>query len=107
MIEFEHKHKTCRKITVEDFTPTSSVDEILDKLPPDVWSPKKSFLDNFASNDNFLICVLIRKLLHGHNPLQTLSTIYGVELIADNVKEIKQKLLDALSELDNIKKLKQ
>lgn len=105
MTELEHKRKARRKITAEDFTPPALVSEMLDKLPPEVWSDStKTFLDNSAGNGNFLIEVLRRKLALNHPPLQALSTIYGVELMADNVEEMKQRLLDALPDLDDTQK---
>ena len=106
MTELEHKRKARRKQTAEDFTPIPLVDEMLSKLPSEVWAPDKSFLDNSAGNGNFLVRVLVRKLLHNHPPLQALSTIYGVELMADNVEEMKQRLLEALPELDEESKAK-
>ena len=104
MTELEHKRKARKKITAEDFTPLTLVDEMLDKLPSEVWSPEKTFIDNSAGNGNFLVRVLSRKLSSGHNPLQALSTIYGVELMSDNVEEMKQRLLDTLPELDDTQK---
>lgn len=104
MTELEHKRKARRKETAEDFTPIPLVDEMLDKLPSEVWSPKKTFIDNSAGNGNFLVRVLARKLSHNHPPLQALSTIYGVEFMPDNVEEMKQRLLDTLPELDDTQK---
>jgi hypothetical protein len=108
MTELEHKRKARRKQTAEDFTPESLINEMLSKLPSEVWSPEKTFIDNSAGNGNFLIEVLRRKLSHNHPPLQALSTIYGVELMADNVEEMKdrmlQVLLDALPDLDDTQK---
>ena len=104
MTELEHKRKARRKITAEDFTPPALVSEMLDKLPAEVWAPEKTFIDNSAGNGNFLIEVLRRKLALNHPPLQALSTIYGVELMADNVEEMKQRLLDALPDLDDTQK---
>ena len=105
MVALEHKRKLRRKQTAEDFTPLALVNEMLDKLPPEVFSdPTKTFIDNSAGNGNFLIEVLRRKLALNHPPLQALSTIYGVELMADNVEEMKQRLLDALPDLDDTQK---
>ena len=105
MTELEHKRKARRKITAEDFTPIPLVDEMLDKLPPEVWSPEKTFIDNSAGNGNFLVRVLARKLEAGHPPLQALASVYGVELMADNVEEMRGRMLQVLLEhcpdLDN------
>ena len=99
MTELEHKRKARRKQTAEDFTPLALVDEMLDKLPSEVFSdPSKTFLDNSAGNGNFLVRVLARKLEAGHPPLQALSTVYGVELMADNVEEMRDRMLQVLLE---------
>ncbi len=101
----EEKRNNRKKHTAEEFTSSALVNEMLDKLPPEVFSdPTKTFLDNSAGNGNFLIEVLRRKLALNHPPLQALSTIYGVELMADNVEEMKQRLLDALPDLDDTQK---
>ena len=104
MTELELKRKERRKSFGEDFTPPELICEMLDKLPSDVWSPEKTFIDNSAGNGNFLVRVLVYKLSHNHDPLQALSTIYGVELMPDNVEEMKQRLLDTLPELDDTQK---
>lgn len=93
--ELEERRKARRKISAEDFTPIELVNEMLDKLPAEVWTdPQKTFLDNSAGNGNFLVAVLQRKLDHGHDPLQALSTIYGVELMYDNVEEMHHRMFD-------------
>ena len=99
MTELQKKRKERRKQTAEDFTPDSLVNEMLGKLPQDVWDdPEKTFLDNSAGNGNFLVAVLEIKLAHGHDPLQALSTTYGVELMEDNVEEMKERLLELIPE---------
>jgi hypothetical protein len=93
MTELENKRKQRRKDTAEDFTPELLVNEMLDKLPREVWNdPNKTFLDNSAGNGNFLVAILQRKLDHGHDPLQALSTIYGIELMYDNVEEMHHRM---------------
>lgn len=100
MTNLEHKRKQRRKQTAEDFTPDPLVQEMLDKLPQEVWTdPSKTFLDNSAGNGNFLVAILRRKLAAGHSPLQAISTIYGVELMPDNVEEMKDRLLVELPSL--------
>ena len=82
------------KSTGEIFTPTPLVNEILDQLPKGVFKdPHKTFLDPSCGDGQFLSEVLIRKLQHGHTMEQALSTIYGVELMADNVKLCQDRLL--------------
>jgi len=94
MTKLEEKRKERRKETAEDFTPLPLVDEMLDKLPINSFiDPSKTFCDPAAGNGNFLVVILERKLNNKHDPLQALSTIFGVELMADNVEEMKERLL--------------
>lgn len=97
MTSLEHKRKARRKITAEDFTPEPLVCEMLDKLPPELFlDPSKTFIDPAAGNGNFLVEVLRRKLANNHHPLIALETTYGVELMQDNVDEMKERLLELL-----------
>ena len=82
------------KQTAEVFTPSSLTNEILDKLPPEVWEPSRTFCDPAAGNGNILLEILKRKLSHGHAPLEAISSIWGVDLMADNVQECKERLLE-------------
>ena len=81
------------KQTGEVFTPLPLVDEILDKLPPEVFTdPTKSFLDPACGDGNFLIRVLHYKLSHNHDPIHALSTTYGVDIMPDNITQCKARL---------------
>ena len=85
------------KQTAEVFTPTSLVQEILDKLeerdPTLFTDPTKNFLDNSCGDGQFLSEVVIRKMERSGCTLeQALSTVYGVELMCDNVEECKRRL---------------
>jgi len=100
MTELEHKRKLRRKTTAEEFTCPELVSEMLDKLPFEVFTDSsKTFIDNSAGNGNFLVEILRRKLALKHPPLQALSTIYAIELMPDNVEEMKSRLLQLLPEL--------
>jgi len=97
MTELEHTRKFRRKETGEDFTPPELVSEMLDKLPSSCFTnPTKTFCDPAAGNGNFLVAILSRKLAAGQPPLQALSSVWGVELMNDNVEEMKARLLALL-----------
>ena len=82
-----------KKKTAEIFTPPTLVNEILDKLSKDCWEEEKTFCDPAAGNGNFLVEVFKRKVdVHHHDPVTALSTIYGVELMEDNVVEMRDRL---------------
>lgn len=82
------------KETAEVFTPTPLVQEMLDKLPQELFEDStKTFLDPSCGDGQFLSEVVIRKMERSDCTLeQALSTTYGVELMEDNVKLCKERL---------------
>jgi type I restriction-modification system DNA methylase subunit len=85
------------KETAEVFTPTSLVQEMLDKLEETdsklFSNSNKTFLDPSCGDGQFLSEVVIRKIERSNCTLeQALSTTYGVELMEDNVKLCKKRL---------------
>ena len=97
MTELQQKREKRRKQTAEEFTNPELVQEMLNKLPDSVWQdPKKTFLDNSAGNGAFPVIILERKLARGHDPLQALASIWCIEIMADNVKEMKERLLSLI-----------
>jgi len=80
--------------TGEVFTPTPTVQKILDKLSLDLFTnPNKTYLDSSCGDGQFLGEVLIRKVENGIDFEQALSTIYGVDLMQDNVDLCRERLL--------------
>ena len=91
------------KATGEVFTPTHLVQEILDQLPTEVFTdPEKTFLDPSCGDGQFLGEVLIRKMENGSTFEQALSTIYGVDLMIDNVDLCRERLLCGREDLRHI-----
>lgn len=91
------------KATGEVFTPTPLVQEMLDQLPPALFEdPSKTFLDNSCGDGQFLGEVLIRKMQHGSTFEQALNTVYGVDLMPDNVAECRRRLLCGREDLRHI-----
>jgi len=82
------------KETAEVFTPTPLVQEMLDKLPQELFKDStKTFLDPSCGDGQFLSEVVIRKMeRNGCSLEQALSTTYGVELMEDNVELCKERL---------------
>lgn len=88
------RDKTRIRQSGEVFTPTPLVQEILDQLPAEQFSdPAKTFLDPSCGDGQFLSEVLIRKLEAGSTFEQALSTIYGVDIMPDNVALCRDRLL--------------
>jgi len=92
--ELVEKRLKRRKETGEDFTPSELVNKMLDEIDPTIWKdPTKTWLDPAAGNGNFLIEVKKRLLDYGHSEKHILENmIYGVELMEDNVEEMKKRL---------------
>jgi hypothetical protein len=91
------------KATGEVFTPTPLVQEILDKISLDQFTdPTKTFLDNSCGDGQFLGEVLIRKMENGSTFEQALSTIYGVDIMIDNIDLCRERLLCGQDHLRHI-----
>ena len=86
----------------EVFTPPELVAEILDQLPPEVWTdPMKTWLDNSCGQGAFLVAVkqrLMDSLKHWEpDPIKREqhilnNQIYGVELQQDNWRQCRINL---------------
>lgn len=97
------REKTRVKATGEVFTPTPFVQELLNQLPQEQFTDtNKNFLDPSCGDGQFLGEVLIRKIENGSTFEQALSTIYGVDLMEDNVDLCRERLLCGREDLRHI-----
>lgn len=88
-----------RKETAEVFTPDSLLDEMTAMLPEEVWTdPSKTFLDNSCGNGNILLYIIRKKLDNGSTYLEALRTVYGVDLMPDNIEECHERIKALLDE---------
>ena len=76
------------------FTPEDLANEILDKMPKEIWEQGKTFLDPTCGSGNLLIAVAKRKLSLGHNPTDILDSLFGMEIEEHYMEECRQGLLD-------------
>jgi type I restriction-modification system DNA methylase subunit len=91
------------KITGEVFTPTATVQRMLQKIQVDQFQdPTKTFLDNSCGDGQFLSEILIRKMENGSTFEQAIQTIYGVDLMQDNVDLCRERLLCGREDLRHI-----
>jgi hypothetical protein len=94
------------KMTEECFTPTEICIDIVNKYeqtdPTLFQDPTKTFLDNSCGDGQFLGEVLIRKMENGSTFEQALETIYGVDLMQDNVDLCRERLLCGREDLRHI-----
>ena len=102
----QEKRKSRRKISAEDFTPSSLANQMLDKMEqytPDMFSnPDRTIIDPACGNGNLLIPALIRKLNHT-NPVQAISTVYGCDIFRDNINECRLRLLKTIIKHKTVK----
>ena len=81
------------RLTGEVFTQKELVDEMLDQLDPDLFrDPEKTFLDPACGDGEFLAGALYRKLRNGIAFEQALSTLFGVDIMRDNVMLCRERL---------------
>lgn len=84
----------------EFFTPYSIVKSMCDKVDASTWSdPTKTFVEPSFGNGQFILMILYTRFQHGIDWRTALKTCYGVELMADNVEECKQRVCGMLSQL--------
>ena len=92
--------------TQEFFTPVNLVKRMCDKISIEYWCDiTKTFLEPSFGNGNFLIEIYIRKLAYCSNEedvYKVLSSVYGIELMEDNVKECKERVLSLFFEYAKI-----
>lgn len=91
------------KVTNEIFTPTTRAIIDIHKLPSILFfDPTKTFQDQCCGDGQFLGEVLIRKVENGIDFESALSSIYGVDLMPDNVKLCQDRLLCGREDLRHI-----
>ena len=91
----KEKRDNRKKETHEFFTPPILIKKILAKFPKESWGKDKTWIDPNAGDGNLLLAVYIYKVeIYKHDPTLALETIYGVELMPDNVAEMKLRLME-------------
>lgn len=103
-VKSRHRVKTYGEV----FTPRHMVNEMLDLVRDELEAGPgfvdKTFLEPAAGDGNFLIAILHRKLMAieerlppeswREESLFALASIYGIELLEDNVQDAKAAMLD-------------
>lgn len=93
--------KVRRKQTNEVFTPFEIVERMCSMVPDNDWAdPSKTFLEPTFGNGNIICYIIWKRITSGVPWLAALYTLYGIELMPDNVKECKDRVVKLLKELD-------
>ena len=89
--------KETAKKNGEVWTPRALVEKMMDKIPEEKWKdPNSTWLEPTFGSGNMLICMLERRIASGVEPIQAVKTLYGVELMQDNVDLCKDRIRDVL-----------
>jgi hypothetical protein len=87
--------------TQEFFTPYNVVEAMGHKISEEDWAdPKKLFLEPSFGNGQFILYIIYRRLQSGVDLYDTLNTLYGTELMRDNVDETKYRVFEMLKQLN-------
>lgn len=102
--DITQKRKDRHHITQEDFTPPEVIEMLFKNIPQDLYTDfSKTFCDPCAGIGNILQHVLSKRIKYCKSEddvLNALSTLYGVELMDDNLEELKEHLYNIIK--DNI-----
>ena len=86
--------------TQEFFTPFSIVQKMCNMISNDDWAdPTKTFHESSCGNGQFVVYIVWNRIQHGIDWQTALKTLYGLELMPDNVIECHDRVIDLLIKL--------
>lgn len=95
------RRKNSKVNSNEFFTPYNIVKNMADKISEEDWSnPNKTFCEPCFGNGQFVIYIIWNRLQHGIDWKTALETLYGVELMQDNVYETHGRIIKLFDALD-------
>jgi len=93
-VTMKSKSKKRIKQTGEVFTPDWLVKEVINESPLELWTDAaKTMIDPACGSGNFLVEMYKKKIVNGSSPLQALRTLYGIDIMPDNIQECRKRLL--------------
>jgi hypothetical protein len=107
IINFVRTKQRVRDIG-EVFTGKREVEAMLDLVGDDIFLPNKTILEPSCGNGNFLIEILLRRLDYiakrnykkkadyERNVLITLSNLYGIDIMEDNIDDCKKRMYNEI-----------
>ena len=107
--DITNKRKERHHITQEDFTPLCVCEILNGNIENELYQDfNKNFCDIAAGNGNIIRCVIKERLNYCNSQediLNALKTIYGVELMQDNVEECYGLIMEDIIEFSNLKNI--
>lgn len=101
MTDLSEKRNNRKKISAQIFTPSFLVQDILNKLlecNPKALDEGQTILDPTCGNGNMLIEVLKYRLKAGIQPIQAISTLYGADIMEDDIEEAQLRIINAIKD---------
>lgn len=98
-------NKDRSKSVGEVFTPTSLVNIMLDHVEhyhPDAFRESYTFIDSMCGDGQFLSEILNRKISNGIPIHNAINSIYGIDIVQDNVTECRRRLQQYSNDRDTI-----
>lgn len=92
--------------TGEVFTPSYRVGSLLDKVDKEIWSDRDAdILEPAVGEGAFIIEILKRKLANGLSEVEALRSLYGIDIMEDNIHITRANLLSLVSNTTENKKI--
>ena len=91
-----------RKQTAEWFTPPWLVQEMINKIPNDCWKDANKTLLEPSCGNGVFVEMCIQKKIDNIQPkekklqriLNSIKSVYGVDIMVDNINETRRRILD-------------
>lgn len=70
---------------------------MLNKIPDEVWvNPKATFLEPSCGDGMFVMQIMYKKILNGHNIEDVILSIHARDIMKDNIEICRIKILDLI-----------
>lgn len=87
--------------TQEFFTPYKLIRKLADKISEKTWSdPDKNFLEPCMGNGQMILYIIYNRIIHGIPWDITLSHLWGIDILEDNVKETHHRIHELLKQMN-------
>lgn len=78
----------------EVFTPENIVEEMITSIPDEIWANQnKTILEPTCGEGIFIIKIIKKRLSLGIDIEQAIKTIYGLDIMKDNIQKCKENVL--------------
>lgn len=89
----------------EVFTPGHIVDDMHKLIPEESWAdPTMIYLEPTCGNGQFIVEAVQKKIAAGLSPIAACNTVFGLDIMKDNVEECRQRVWDLVKYQEPIAK---